>query len=120
MTQQSHFWAYVSAKHKNSSFKELHAPQCSQQHYLQNREDLVTSVHQQMNGSRYGAYIQQNAPQPQKQNEIKPFAATQMDLENIILSQKKMNIIPYHLYVETKKNDKNKLIYKTEIDSHRK
>lgn len=51
MTHQSHFWAYVSAKHKNSRFKKTHAPQCSQQHYLQNSQDLViTSVHQQMNG----------------------------------------------------------------------
>ena len=104
-------------KTNSLKFAKIHAPRCSQQHYLQNSEDLATSVHQQMNGSRYGAYIQQNAPQPQKQNEIKPFAATQTDLESIMLSQKKMNIIPYHLYVETKKDDKDELIYKTEIDS---
>ena len=56
-----------------------------------------------------------------KKNEIIPFAATQIDLEIIILSevsQRKTNIIWYCLYVESKKeNDTNKLIYKTEIDS---
>ena len=39
-------------------------------------------------------------------NEIMPFAATWTDLEIIILSevsQKKTNIIWYHLYVESKK-----------------
>ena len=29
----------------------------------------------------------------------------------------KRNIIWYHLYVESKKKDRNELIYKTEIDS---
>ena len=55
-----------------------------------------------------------------KKNEIMPFAATGMDLEIIILSevhQTKANIIWYHLYVESKKNYINELIYKTEIDS---
>ena len=45
-----------------------------------------------------------------------PFAATSMDLEMIILSQRTTNIICYHLYVESK-NDTNELIYKTETDS---
>ena len=41
-----------------------------------------------------------------KNNEITPFATTQMDLEIIILSevsQKETNIIWNHLYVESKK-----------------
>ena len=41
-----------------------------------------------------------------KKNEIMPFAATWMDLEIVILSevsQRKANIIWYHLYVESKK-----------------
>ena len=55
-----------------------------------------------------------------RKNEILPFAATWMDLENITLSevsQTKTNIIRYHLHVESKKNDTNELIYKTETDS---
>ena len=55
-----------------------------------------------------------------KKNEIMPFAATWMDLKIIILSevsQTKTNIIWYYLYVESKKNYRNELIYKTEIDS---
>ena len=45
-----------------------------------------------------------------------PFAATWMNLEIIILNkvrQRKINIVWYHLYVESK-NDTNELIYKTE------
>ena len=41
-----------------------------------------------------------------KKNEILPFAATWMDLENIMLSeirQRKTNIIQCHLYVESRK-----------------
>ena len=41
-----------------------------------------------------------------KKNEILPSAATWMDLKNIIpseVSQKKTNIVRYHLYVESKK-----------------
>ena len=55
-----------------------------------------------------------------KKNEVMPLAATWMHLEIIILSavnQTKVNIIRYHLYVESKKNDTNELICKTEIDS---
>ena len=52
-----------------------------------------------------------------KKNEIMPSAAAWTDLEIMILSQRKTNIIWYHLYVESKKNDTNKLTNKTEIDS---
>ena len=48
------------------------------------------------------------------------FAAPQIDLKIIILSevsQTKANIIFYHLYVESKKTDTNKLVYKTEVNS---
>ena len=49
-----------------------------------------------------------------------PFAATWVDMEIIILSeisQRKTNIIRYHLYVESNKNDTDELIYKRETDS---
>ena len=52
-----------------------------------------------------------------KKNEILPFAATWMDLEDITVhevGQTKTNI--YHLYVEPK-NNTNESIYKTETDS---
>ena len=55
-----------------------------------------------------------------KENEIMLFVATWMDLEIIVLSevrQRKTNIIWYHLYVESKENESNELIYKTETDS---
>ena len=45
-----------------------------------------------------------------------PFAATWMDLEIVLLSevsQKNPNIIWYHLYGESKNNNINQLIYKT-------
>ena len=54
-----------------------------------------------------------------KKDDIMPFEATWMDLERTILSevsQTKTNII-YHLYVKSKKNDTNELIYKTETDA---
>ena len=51
---------------------------------------------------RYGIYTMQYYSATQK-NEILPFAATWMDIENISeVSQRKTNTI-YHLYVESKK-----------------
>ena len=49
-----------------------------------------------------------------KKNEILPFVAMWMDLESILLSEVKSDrerqISWYHLYVESKKNDKNEFI----------
>ena len=53
-------------------------------------------------------------------NEIKTLGSNMDGLEIVILSvvsQRKTNIICYHLHVESKKTDTNELIYKTEIYS---
>ena len=59
-----------------------------------------------------------------KKKEIMSFAAIWMDLEIIILSevsQRKTNIIGYHLYVESKKNDKMNVFTKQkQTHRHRK
>ena len=53
-----------------------------------------------------------------KKNEILPFAATCMDLENIILSEVNQRRILYDItHMGNLKYDTNELIYKTEIDS---
>ena len=56
-----------------------------------------------------------------KKNEIMPFAATQMDLEMIILSElsqtEKDKYPMISLICRILKNDTNELIYKTETDS---
>ena len=55
-----------------------------------------------------------------EKNEVMPSAATWTDLGIVILirvRQRKTYIIWYHLYIESKKNDTNEFIYKTEIDS---
>ena len=57
-----------------------------------------------------------------KKNEVMPFSETWTDLEILVLSevsQRKTNIIWYHLYAEPKKKkDTFEIIYKTETDSH--
>ena len=54
-----------------------------------------------------------------KKNEIKPFAATWMQLEVIVLSQKDTYHIPIPntTYMWNLKYDTNEPIYKTETDS---
>ena len=53
-------------------------------------------------------------------DEIMLFAATWMDLEIIIRSevrQRKTNTIWHPVYMDSKENDTNELIYRTKIDS---
>ena len=51
-------------------------------------------------------------------NEIRPFAATWMDLEMIILRKENQRLMIL-LYMEFFFNDTNELIYKTEMDSEK-
>ena len=57
-----------------------------------------------------------------KKSEVLPFAATQMDLEIVILSEvRERQIILYDIrYMWNLKYDTNELIYKTEIESQTK
>ena len=53
-----------------------------------------------------------------KKNEILPFTATWMDLENIILSEVRERQILYNIiYMWNLKNNTNESIYRTETDS---
>ena len=54
----------------------------------------------------YGIYTYYIGTQPEKKNEIMPFATIWMDLEGILLreiSQRKTNTVWYHGYVESEK-----------------
>ena len=55
-----------------------------------------------------------------KNNEIMPFAATQMDLEIIIINEvRRESKIPYGItYMWNQKYKRNQHIYKTKIDSY--
>ena len=65
-------------------------------------------------------YTQWNTTQPHiERNKILPFATTWMDLEGIMLSEKrqrKINTVCYHLYMVSKKKFMDKY-NKTETDS---
>ena len=73
---------YISPKNQKHEFKKIHAPQCSEQHYLKlPRYGSNLSAHQHMNG-----YTQMNIIRHEKEwnNAI---AATWIDLEMITLSE---------------------------------
>ena len=66
---------------------------------------------------RYWLYAVFKNDDDLKKNEMVPSAVTWMDLEIVIpseVSQRKTNIIWYHLYVESGKNGANEPISKTE------
>ena len=66
----------------------------------------------------YIIYMKWNITQPEK--ERSNTICSNMDgprAHHTKWSKRKTNITWHHLYVESKKNDTNELIYKTEIDS---
>ena len=74
--------------------------------FLQPRHGSNTSSHQQTIGLRRCDIHIQYGLSAIKKNEIMPFAATWMNLQNISLSEiskRQTNIVCYHLYVDSKK-----------------
>ena len=68
-----------------------------------------------MNGlRRYGTYTQWNTTQAQKKNKRMPFAATQMELETVMLSQKEKDISYDVTYIWNLINLTNEPIYRKE------
>ena len=118
---------HISGKDKNSNLKRYMHPNvhCSTVYNSQNMEATQLSIDRWMDKEDVlYIYIYIHTHNgillSHKKSEILSFATTWMDVEITILSeisQRKTNIIWYHLYVESKKNDTNELIYKTELDS---
>ena len=114
-------------KPQEHSFEKIRAPQCSRVHYLQlPRYGSDLSVHQQMNGWRCAVceyisiylyvytHTHNGIYSVIKKNENFPSAAKWIDLKGIMLSkvsQRKINFVWYHLYVESKTY--NELVNKT-------
>ena len=88
MIQQFHICVYIQKKMKALKYLKDSAPQYLQQHYLQQpRHRKKPGTHQWMIGlKRCDIYIC-NGMLVIKKNEIPPFAAAWMDLENIMLSE---------------------------------
>ena len=111
MIQQSHFWAYIW---KNKIIrKETCMPIFRSTIY--NSQDMEAT---QVPINRWIVkiwYIYINMMEyfsAIKKSEILPFAATQMDLDNMLseIIQRKTNIIWYHLYVDSKRNNTNECV----------
>ena len=118
MTQQFHLWAYILSKWKHvdtlffiaalfTIVKTWQKPSTDEWIKMWNTH---THTHTPTYTMGYHLAI--------KKNKIKSLAVTWMDLEIIVLNEvnptEKDNTIWYHFYVESKKNDTNELIYKTE------
>ena len=105
MIPQSHFWAYT----EKTLIQNIHAPQCSQQHYIQEPRLMKATwmyIDRWMNEDVVYTDVYNGILLSYKKNEIMPFAATWMDPEIIILSevnQRNTNIKWYHIHVESKK-----------------
>ena len=96
---------HISGKDKSSNSKRVYSlwQDCSQSPRRENNP----SAQRQMICFRKNMYTYTHTMKyyPDiKKNEMFPFAATWMDLENIILSGvSQINTIWYHLYMESKK-----------------
>ena len=65
-----------------------------------------------------GSYLQWNSTQPLKKNERMSLAATNMDIEIIILSEVRMMPYQYITYMWNLKSDTNEFIYIKQKQTH--
>ena len=110
MIQQSPSWAYIQTK---LSFKKMHAPLCSLQHYSQeSRQGNNLNVHRQMNGLRRCGNIHNGIllsyKKEQKNDMCSNMDGTRDSHTKRCKSKRKTNTIWYHLYVEWIKYGTNK------------
>ena len=112
MIQQLHSWVYIQKKKKNSNLKKYMHPNVLSSTFITAKtwkqlkcpltDDLLKKIWYIYNH----IWVMEGYSAIRK-NEILSFAATWLDLENIMLfdvSQKeKTNTIWYHLYVEYEK-----------------
>ena len=119
----SAFWSsdatsgYITEETQNTNSKEYLHP-CVHCSIIYNSQDIeATQVPKVVIHTRARAHTHQNITK-HKKNEILPFTMAWMDLESLMLSeisQGRTNTIWFHLYMESKKQ--NKWTNKIETDS---
>jgi len=89
-------WAYIQMK---CSFKKVHVPICSLQHYSQQPgHGNNLNIHWQMNGlRRCGTYTQWNTTQPWKKNKIMPYLDATRDSHTEWSKSEGERQIPYDI-----------------------
>ena len=98
MTQQFHSWIYIQKKEKTLIWKDTCTPM------LTAAPLPIAKIWKQM---CIYTYTQWNTARPLKKNEIFPFAATWMDLEDIMQSDRERQILYDLTYMWNRKNAAN-------------